>query len=46
MAGAVAIEERFLTALGMVMLIGEFNYFQPRGGRHKSERQNEKQKRQ
>jgi hypothetical protein len=49
MAGAVAIEERFLTALGMstlVLLIGEFNYFQPRDGRYKSETQNEKQKRQ
>jgi len=49
MAGAVAIGERFFTALGMstlVVLIGECNYFQARSGRYKSETQNEKQKRQ
>ena len=49
MAGAVAIGERFFTALGMstlVVLIGECNYFQASGGRYESETQNEKQKRQ
>ena len=30
----------------LAVLIGEFNYFEPRDGRYKSETQNEKQKRQ
>jgi hypothetical protein len=40
------VERRQLGMTTLAVLIGEFNYFEPRDGRYKSETQNEKQKRQ